>query len=206
VEGFAIYIIGHKLIIDKAQELSKQVLILVGSASESHTLRNPFTSDFRIELLKKVYNNKNIRIEKLNDMTNEYDISYEWGEYVIDNVKKHEGKFADIIVTGNDDLRKGWFSKEQMKNTKEILIDRKKLDISATELRGYLLLRDKENWKKYVPEEIIDDFEQIKNKLLEVKEYKEILEKIKNEKTIENFKNIYKKYEEKDKKEKLKNN
>ena len=139
-------------------------------------------------------------------MTNEYDISYEWGEYVIDNVKKHEGKFADIIVTGNDDLRKGWFSKEQMKNTKEILIDRKKLDISATELRGYLLLRDKENWKKYVPEEIIDDFEQIKNKLLEVKEYKEILEKIKNEKTIENFKNIYKKYEEKDKKEKLKNN
>ena len=73
-------------------------------------------------------------------------------------------------------------------------------------MRGYLLLRDKENWKKYVPEEIIDDFEQIKNKLLEVKEYKEILEKIKNEKTIENFKNIYKKYEEKDKKEKLKNN
>jgi len=56
VEGFAIYIIGHKLIIDKAQELSKRVLILVGSASESHTLRNPFTSDFRIELLKKVIN------------------------------------------------------------------------------------------------------------------------------------------------------
>lgn len=204
MEDFVTYIIGHKLIIDKAMSLSERVLILVGSAGESHTLRNPFTSDFRIELLKKVYDSP--KIEKLNDMTNEYDISYEWGEYVINNVKKHEGRFADIIVTGNDDLRKGWFSEEQMKNTKEILVDRKILDISATELRGYLVLNDKENWKKYVPIEIVSDFEKIREKLLEVKEYKEILEKLKADKTIENFKKIYKEYEEKDKKEKMKNN
>ena len=206
MEDSVTYIIGHKLIIDKAKQLSERVLILVGSASESHTLRNPFTSDFRIKLLKKVYNDKNIKIEKLNDMTNEYDISYEWGEYVINNVKKHEGKFADVIITGNDDLRKGWFSEEQMKNTKEILIDRKKLDISATELRGYLILNDKENWKKYVPKEIIDEFQDIRNKLLEVEEYKKILEKIENEKTIQKFTKIYQEYEEKDKKEKMKNN
>lgn len=206
MEDFVTYIIGHKLIIDKAMSLSERVLILVGSAGESHTLRNPFTSDFRIELLKKVYSNSKIKIEKLNDMTNEYDISYEWGEYVINNVKKYEGRFADIIVTGNDDLRKGWFSEEQMKNTKEILVDRKILDISATELRGYVVLNDKENWKKYVPNEIVSDFKKIRESLLEVKEYKEILNKLKDDKTIENFKKIYKEYEEKDKKEKMKNN
>lgn len=138
-------------------------------------------------------------------MTNEYDISYEWGQYVIDNVKKHEGKFADLIVTGNDDLRKGWFSEEQMKNTTEILIDRKKLDISATELRGYLLLDDKKTWEKYVPKEIKDDFENIRAELLKTKEYKEIEEKIQKDKTITKFKEVYKEYEEKDKLAKIKN-
>lgn len=139
-------------------------------------------------------------------MTNEYDISYEWGKYVIDNVKKYEGKFSDLIVTGNDDLRKGWFSEEQMKNTTEILVDRKKLDISATELRGYLLLNDKQTWEKYVPKEITDDFENIRKELLKVKEYREIEEKIKENKTIAKFKEIYKEYEEKDKLAKIKNN
>jgi len=52
-----------------------------------------------------------------------------------------------------------------MENTKEILVDRKILDISATELRGYLLLSDKEKWKKYVPTEIISDFEKIREKV-----------------------------------------
>ncbi len=65
-----------------------------------------------------------------------------------------------------------------MKNTKEILIDRKKIRYISNRIAG-IYLRDKEKLEKYVPEEIIDDFEQIKNKLLEVKEYKEILEKLK---------------------------
>lgn len=139
-------------------------------------------------------------------MTNEYDISFKWGQYVIDNVKKYENEFADLIVTGNDDLRKGWFSEEQMKNTTELLIDRKKLNISATELRGYLILNDKEIWKKYVPKEIENDFNKIREKLLEVREYQEIQEKLKNNPILENFKKIYKAYEEKDKIEKMKNN
>jgi len=206
VEDYVIYTIGHKLVIDEALELAEKVLILVGSSQESKTLRNPFDADFRINLIKKVYqNNKNIQIEKLDDLTNEYNITYEWGQYVKDNTQKYTGRYADLIISGNDEMRKGWFSEEQMKNTTEVLIDRRQINISASELRGYILLNDKSNWIKYVPKEIYNDFDTIKQKLLEVKEYKEILNKIEDNKTIENFKQVYKIYEEKDKNEKLKN-
>lgn len=197
---------GHKLIIDKSIELCEKTLVLVGSAQEQGTLRNPFSADFRIRLIKKVYQDKNLYVEKMNDMTNEYDISHEWGEYVINNTKKHIGRFADLIVTGNDDLRRGWFSEEQMKDTKELTINRKELEISATTLRGYLLINDKQSWEKYVPTEIIDEFDDIRQKLLKVEVYREILEKMEKDITIENYKKVYKVYEENDKKQKMKHN
>jgi len=82
---------GHKLIIDTGIELCEKVLLLIGSSQESHTLRNPFIADFREELIKKVYgDNQNIKIAKLQDLTNEYDITHDWGQYVIDKTIEYE--------------------------------------------------------------------------------------------------------------------
>ena len=159
------------MIIDKAQELSKQVLILVGSASESHTLRNPFTSDFRIELLKKVYNNKNIRIEKLNDMTNEKDICFEWGRYILNHVEEKYRRIPDLMVCGKDESRKGWFSEEDSQKFSELIIARNKLEISATELRKLLVQDCKQEWKGYVPEQIWDMYGELRKELLELECY-----------------------------------
>ncbi len=189
---------GHQILIDKALELCDNILILVGSAQESGTLRNPFDADFRIELIKKVYQDPRIKIKKLNDMSNEYDISYEWGQYVIDNTKKYTGTFADLIVTGNDNLRKGWFSKEQMKKTTELIINRKKLDISATDLRGYLTIGDEQTWKRYVPEQILNDFQLIRKKLQQVPIYQEIMKKIGTDLTIQSYTKVYQEYEKED--------
>ena len=44
---------GHKMIIDKSLEICDRTLVFVGSAQESGTLRNPFSADFRIDLLRK---------------------------------------------------------------------------------------------------------------------------------------------------------
>lgn len=72
---------GHKLIIDESIKLCNRTIILLGSSQESNTLRNPFTADFRIELIKKVYkDSKNIEIVKLPDLTNELDLTQEWGD------------------------------------------------------------------------------------------------------------------------------
>ena len=197
---------GHQILIDKALELCENILILVGSAQESGTLRNPFDADFRIELIKKVYPDPKIKIEKLNDMSNEYDISYEWGQYIIDKTKKYTGTFADLIVTGNDNLRKGWFSEEQMKDTTELIIDRKQLEISATDLRGYLLINDQQTWKRYVPEQILNDFQSIRETLQQVPIYQEIIQKMGNDQTIQNYTKIYQKYEDEDIKHKIQQN
>ncbi len=196
---------GHQLIIDKSIELCKKTLILLGSSQESHTLRNPFTAEFRKKLIKKVYDRPDVKIQELEDMTNELDVTDKWGQYVIDKTIESEGRFADVIISGNDEIRTKWFSKEQIQGVEEILVDRKICEISATELRGYILINDKENWKKYVPNQIIEDFEEIREKLLEVPVYKKILEEMGNDITIKNFLDVYSKYEKEDKKIKMKN-
>lgn len=47
--------LGHKKVVDQALELSKHVLILVGSAGKARTIRNPFTYGERYSMIKGVY-------------------------------------------------------------------------------------------------------------------------------------------------------
>ena len=67
-------------------------------------MRNPFSADFRTDLIRKVFPDKNkVQIEKLDDMTNEYDINSIWGQYVIDKTIEATGRKADAIISGNDE-------------------------------------------------------------------------------------------------------
>lgn len=197
---------GHKMIIDKSLEICDRTLVFVGSAQESGTLRNPFSADFRIDLLRKIYSeNRKLRIEKLDDMTNEYDINSLWGQYVIDKTIECEGRKADAIISGNDESRKDWFSAGQMKNVKEVLLDRRMISISATKLRGYILIGDLRAWKRYVPNEIIPEFDRVREELLKSKIYSLILDEMGENLSIENYEKIYAIYEKEDKKIKMSN-
>ncbi len=197
---------GHKMIIDKSLEICDRTLVFVGSAQESGTLRNPFSADFRIDLLRKIYSeNRKLRIEKLDDMTNEYDINSLWGQYVIDKTIECEGRKADAIISGNDESRKDWFSAGQMKNVKEVLLDRRTISISATKLRGYILIGDLRAWKRYVPNEIIPEFDRVREELLKSKIYSLILDEMGENLSIENYEKIYSIYEKEDKKIKMSN-
>lgn len=148
--------LGHKYIIDISRNLSEKTLILIGSSQESGTLRNPFSADLRKELIKAVYkNDDSIQIDFLEDMTNEYDINYEWGKYILENVKKITGKKPNIMIHGNDESRKGWFDEIDIEDVSEMIVTRKDIEISATKLRGYILTNNKENGvnmyqKKYI--------------------------------------------------------
>ena len=56
---------GHQSIINTSIERCDKTLIFVGSAQESGTLRNPFSADFRMDLIRKVFPDKNkVQIEK----------------------------------------------------------------------------------------------------------------------------------------------
>lgn len=195
---------GHKMLIDKSIEMSKKTLILLGSAQEAKTLRNPFLLETRKRLLKRIYNNDNITIYGLNDMSHEHDISFKWGRYILDNVKHYMNREPDVMFYGNDESRNGWFAPEDIEGIDEQIISRDIIKISATNLRGLILTNKKDEWVKYVPEKIFDEFETLREELMNIEVYKEIYKKMGNDLSLENFLKIYKIYETKDKEEKMK--
>lgn len=166
--------LGHKEIIDIARKLCKKTLILIGSAQESGTLRNPFQLETRKKMVEKIYQEKDVMIGALDDLTNENDISFEWGRYILENVEKMYGQKPDLMVYGKDESRRGWFSEEDSQLFSEILVARKKRNISATELREYLVQDCKEEWKRYVPEEIWDRYDDLREELLKLDCYQKI--------------------------------
>jgi len=195
---------GHKKIIDISKSLSEKTLIFIGSAQESGTLRNPFKLETREKLIKKIYGkDDSVIVAGLKDLSNEYNITFDWGKYILKNVEEVAGIKPDLLITGNDDSRKGWYNAEDIKNASEIILSRKIIEVSATDLRGYLVIEDEESWSKYMPEELMGSFEELREELMKIHVYKEIYSKISNNLTIENYIKVYKKYEEEDKRHKL---
>ena len=61
---------GHLSVINKAEKLADKVLVLVGSANASPSIRNPFTYDERWEMIDRTYAGaKWLNIKPLNDNT-----------------------------------------------------------------------------------------------------------------------------------------
>ena len=74
--------IGHVSLFDACKTLCKRTLILVGSAQEHSTLRNPFRVETRIEVIRETYpgeSEETFMVRGINDLTNEYDITHDWG-------------------------------------------------------------------------------------------------------------------------------
>lgn len=92
---------GHEKLIDTALLLCDRVMIMIGSSQESGTKRNPFNIITREKMIRSIYgNDSNIMIYALPDLTNEEDITPEWGKYLLENVDKY------IFKTRGDDLWK----------------------------------------------------------------------------------------------------
>ncbi len=200
--------LGHMILFDSSMALCKKTLILVGSAQESKTLRNPFTIDTRILVIKNTYPDefgKSLSVKGIDDLTNEYDITSKWGSYVKKHIEQYENRFADLMVYGNDEERNRWFDPNDLINTAELIVPRKVNPISATNLRGYLTINDKDNWKKVTSSKIHDMYDYLRDELLSCDIYKKIYDELKQtDLSIDNYLSIYKKYEELDKIEKLK--
>jgi len=57
--------LGHLSVIKWALEQVDELIILVGSAQESHTLMNPFTAGERIEMIKLSLKDENIPMDRI---------------------------------------------------------------------------------------------------------------------------------------------
>lgn len=180
VGRFQHFHIGHRSLVENAFKLCDRVLILVGSAQESGTLRNPYLTSTRIDVIREIYGHDNsiLQVKELNDLTNENDITPDWGKYVLKNVKMHIRKEPSLMVYGNDEFRSRWFAPEDIENTAELVIPRSRIPISATLLREALVKDDFEYWSKFVDDKTHKMYDRLRAELLSTEPYRELYEQM----------------------------
>lgn len=164
---------GHCSAIDILSRKCERVLVLIGSAQESNTTRNPYDAETRTHILNMVYgDNKNVKIASLVDYTDENDICVEWGDYLLRTVRIIMGEFPDAMISSGDDIT-GWFEPHIDNQIAKIYLDR---DMSATELRKAIAVGNMDKVREMTHSAIHDELWDLRRKLLEVPYYSEINE------------------------------
>lgn len=141
----------HYRMIKTALSMCEKVVVFIGSAQEYGTERNPFHVSIRKKMIEDCFkfevNMGQLIVKPLEDLTNENDISEEWGNYVLENFKKYTGKKIPSCMfygkTENGEID-GWFDKRKVANSAEFVFSRNHNKLSATKIRQYII-EDKYN-------------------------------------------------------------
>lgn len=165
---------GHQSLIDTALKLCDRVYVFIGSAQEYGTERNPLNIATRIKMVRACYPDENrVHIYALPDMTNENDITYDWGRYVLESIDKYIYKQPELMIYGNDECRSRWFDPKDIEDMAEFIIPRSKLPISATMLREAMLKDDRKEWMKWVDPKLHKMYDELRAELMMVPYYRE---------------------------------
>ena len=164
--------IGHQKLIDLALEVSNKVLVFVGSSDKPISKRNPFDAEYRIRLIEKIYEDEvssgKLIVKPLPDLTDENDLTYRWGEYVVESAEKVLNENLECIIYGKEQAISDCFSKDLLENITEIGISRNQMTISATKLREYIINGDIDNFKKYTSSKIHNQYEYLRSILIDI--------------------------------------
>lgn len=172
---FQTFHIGHESLVETGLKLCDRVLILVGSAQESGTERNPYDVATRMDMLKAIYGDgENIMMHALADMTNENDIRPEWGRYLLDNVDRYLYKAPELMIYGNDESRSKWFDPEDIRDTSEIIVNRGRIPISATMVREAMTFDERKKWMSMVNPRLHKMYGRLREELMSVPFYQQM--------------------------------
>lgn len=164
---------GHQSLLEAGLNLCDRMVVLVGSAQESGTLRNPYGIATRIETIREIYPDKErVMIYALADLTHENDITTEWGRYVLDNIYRYLYKAPELMIYGNDEARSRWFDPDDIKDTSEFIVPRSRLPISATMLREMMMKDQRAEWMKWVDPRLHKMYDRLRSELLAVEAYR----------------------------------
>lgn len=169
---------GHQKLVETGLMLCDRLLVLVGSAQECGTERNPLNIETRIEMIKAVYQTDRVMIYALADLSNENDIRPEWGRYLLGHVDRYIYKAPELMIYGNDEARSRWFDTEDIKDTSEFIVNRGALPISATMLRDLMVRDDRREWMKWVDPKLHKMYDRLRNELMTVPFYQELAKQV----------------------------
>lgn len=169
---------GHESLVETGLKLCDRLLILVGSAQECGTERNPFNINTRTKMLKTIYgDNQNVMIYGLADLTNENDITPDWGRYLLKNVDRYIYKAPELMIYGNDEARSRWFDPEDIKDTSEFIVNRGRIPISATMVRESMVFDRRKEWMSMVNPRLHKMYDELRRELMSVEFYQEMAER-----------------------------
>lgn len=174
---FQTFHIGHESLVETGIKLCDRVLILIGSAQECGTERNPFNINTRTKMLRCIYgDNANILIYGISDLTNENDIRPEWGRYLLDNVDRYIYKAPELMIYGNDESRSKWFDPEDIRDTSEFIVNRGRIPISATMVREAMVFDKRKEWMSMVNPKLHKMYSELRDELMSVQFYKDMFD------------------------------
>lgn len=164
--------IGHEKLINIGLNLCDKLVIFVTYKDNKETNRNPYDIEYRIKLLNIIYE-KEIKENKLliypfKDINLEDGVTHLWGQAIIDTYIEHMNIRPECIIYGKDKNINKCFPPNIVSNITEIFVDRVTLQISATEMREYLINDDYDNWKKYANSKIHKEYSNIRERLMKV--------------------------------------
>lgn len=174
---FQTFHIGHESLVETGIKLCDRILILIGSAQECGTERNPFNINTRTKMLRYIYgDNANILIYGVSDLTNENDIRPEWGRYLLDNVDRYIYKAPELMIYGNDESRSKWFDPEDIRDTSEFIVNRSRIPISATMVREAMVFDKRKEWMSMVNPKLHKMYSELRDELMSVQFYKDMFD------------------------------
>ncbi len=163
--------IGHEHLIQLGLVLADEILVVVGSAQEAGTAKNPFSITTRIELIKVIYPEDCVRTMGLADLTNGTYITPAWGKYLFRNIRQFCGRLPDIMIYGNDVPRSLWFAAEDIITISELIVARQKLPVSATVLRAHLIADRKKDWQALTNPKIHGFYPKLRAEILQAEPF-----------------------------------
>lgn len=175
---FQTFHIGHESLVDTGMKLCDRVLILIGSAQECGTERNPYNIVTRMDMLKSIYGDRSdIMIYGLSDMTDENDIRPEWERYLLENVDRYIYKAPELMIYGNDESRSRWFAPEDIRDTSELIVNRGRISISATMVRKAMVFDRRKEWMGMVNPKLHKMYDRLRDELMTVPFYQEMFDR-----------------------------
>jgi len=162
--------IGHEKLINIGLSLCDKLIIFITYGDNKETNKNPYNIEYRIKLLNIIYEQEikenKIAVYPFKDVDSENEITHLWGKSIIDSYIEHMDKKPECIIYGKDKNINKCFEPNIVSNITEVFVDRLLLQISATEMREYLLDNDYESWKKYANVKIHGEYTNIRNQLI----------------------------------------
>ena len=157
---------GHLNVVRNALEHCDKLVIVIGSAQECGTKKNPYSWEVRKEIIRRSLRGlgKRVVIIAVADREEIHNDSG-WGRYLLDEIYAQLGIVPTINFEGHEDVRSTWF--------KGIDIERQEIardNISATAVRDALERDDRYLYEWLMPTSMWSQYGLMRKVILEVED------------------------------------